>query len=83
MNKEYPLYDYHTGKHIADYTFVGEPQNGDKIQPGGVGGATYTIIRCWEAGELVIKLIKPGVRQTSGIRASDGSVISGVTQVRE
>jgi len=82
MNKTYPLSDYYTGKHIADYTFESEPQTGDKVQPAGIGGATYTVQRCWEKGQLVIKLVRPGVRQASIVSADRGSVISGVTQTR-
>lgn len=63
MNKTYQLYDYYTGNPMCEYTFEGEPQNGDKIQPGGVGSPLYTIARTWEDGQLIIKLVHTGLHQ--------------------
>lgn len=65
MSKTYPLYNYRTGERIADYTFGSEPHSGDRIQLDGVGSPIYTIVRCWEVGELVLKLQRPGMRQVS------------------
>ena len=86
MNKTFAIYEQRglsKSEFLAEFTFAGEPQNGDTVDLGDDG--VVIISRRWTSdGQLVLDARREGMRQVSRsvIKADRGSRISGVTQVR-